>query len=131
MIVTSPPQLKYDERNHIGLAHLVAKDGWRDALTSPENPSAAGPFVSRNSPGHIADHALASAGDSLGKFCLFCGRRFVACQLQTNGVGRSAHTVGIDAVSGAVPLASCRHGAYRTARITVLYLFCSIISEGD
>ena len=44
MIVTSPPQLKYDERNHIGLAHLVAKDGWRDALTSPENPSAAGPL---------------------------------------------------------------------------------------
>ena len=44
MIVTSPSQLKYDERNHIGLAHLVAKNGWRDALTSPENPSAAGPL---------------------------------------------------------------------------------------
>jgi hypothetical protein len=43
-IAISPPQLKYDERNHIGLAQLVVKSGWRDALTSPENPSAAGPL---------------------------------------------------------------------------------------
>ena len=41
---TSPPQLKYDERNHIEFAQIVAKNGWRHALTSPENPSAAGPL---------------------------------------------------------------------------------------
>jgi hypothetical protein len=44
MIVASPPQLRYDERNHISLAQLVAKNGWRGALTSPANPSAAGPL---------------------------------------------------------------------------------------
>lgn len=43
-IAISPPQLKYDERNHVVLAQLVAKNGWRDALTSHENPSAAGPL---------------------------------------------------------------------------------------
>ncbi len=44
MIVTSPSQLRYDERNHIGLTQIVATNGWRDALLSPENHSAAGPL---------------------------------------------------------------------------------------
>ena len=44
MIVTSPSQLRYDEHNHIGLTQLVATNGWRDALLSPENRSAAGPL---------------------------------------------------------------------------------------
>jgi len=44
MIATSPAQLRYDERNHIGLAQIVATNGWRDALLSPENHSAAGPL---------------------------------------------------------------------------------------
>jgi hypothetical protein len=44
MVATSPSQLVYDERNHIGFAQMVAKNGWRDALTSSENPSAAGPL---------------------------------------------------------------------------------------
>jgi len=44
MIATSPSQLRYDERNHVGLAQIVAKDGWCDALVSPENHSATGPL---------------------------------------------------------------------------------------
>ena len=44
MIVTSPSQLRYDEQNHIGLTQLVATNGWRDALLSPKNSSAAGPL---------------------------------------------------------------------------------------
>ncbi len=44
MIATSPSQLRYDERNHIGLTQIVATSGWRDALLSPENRSAAGPL---------------------------------------------------------------------------------------
>ena len=44
MIVTSPSQLRYDERNHIGLTQIVASNGWRDALLSAENQSAAGPL---------------------------------------------------------------------------------------
>ena len=44
MIVTSPSQLRYDEQNHIGLTRLVATNGWRDALLSPKNSSAAGPL---------------------------------------------------------------------------------------
>jgi hypothetical protein len=44
MIVTSPSQLRYDERNHIGLTQIVATNEWRDALLSPENHSAAGPL---------------------------------------------------------------------------------------
>ena len=44
MIATSPSQLRYDEHNHIGLTQLVATNGWRDALLSPENSSAAGPL---------------------------------------------------------------------------------------
>jgi hypothetical protein len=44
MIATSPSQLRYDERNHIGLAQIVMTNGWRDALLSPENHSAAGPL---------------------------------------------------------------------------------------
>jgi hypothetical protein len=44
MIAMSPSQLRYDERNHIGLAQLVVMNGWRDALLSPENHSAAGPL---------------------------------------------------------------------------------------
>ena len=44
MIVTSPSQLRYDEHNHIGFTQTVATNGWRDALLSPENHSAAGPL---------------------------------------------------------------------------------------
>jgi hypothetical protein len=44
MIVTSPSQLRYDERNHIGLTQIVATNGWHDALLSAENQSAAGPL---------------------------------------------------------------------------------------
>ena len=44
MIVTSPSQLRYDEHNHIGLTQIVATNGWRYALLSPENRSAAGPL---------------------------------------------------------------------------------------
>lgn len=44
MIATSPSQLTYDEHNHIGLAQIVATNGWREALLSPANRSAAGPL---------------------------------------------------------------------------------------
>ena len=44
MIVMSPSQLRYDEHNHIGLTQLMATNGWRDALLSPKNSSAAGPL---------------------------------------------------------------------------------------
>jgi hypothetical protein len=44
MIAASPSQLRYDERNHIGLAQIVATNGWRHALLSPDNHSAAGPL---------------------------------------------------------------------------------------
>src|SRR5207249_1879666 len=37
-------KLRYDEREHIGLTQIVATNGWRDALLSPENHSAAGPL---------------------------------------------------------------------------------------
>jgi hypothetical protein len=44
MIATSPSQLRYDERNHVGLAELVTKSGWHAALLSSDNRSAAGPL---------------------------------------------------------------------------------------
>jgi hypothetical protein len=46
MIATSPSQLRYDEEGNLGLAHLVAKNGWLHALLSPENDSTAGPLYS-------------------------------------------------------------------------------------
>src|SRR5437899_10607118 len=46
LIATSPSQLRYDEQGNLGLAHLVAKNGWLHALLSPENISSAGPLYS-------------------------------------------------------------------------------------
>ena len=44
MIAVSPLKLCYDERYHISLVQSVQTQGWRAALTSPDNPSAAGPL---------------------------------------------------------------------------------------
>ncbi len=46
LIATSPSQLRYDEQGNLGLAHLVAKNGWLHALLSPENISDVGPLYS-------------------------------------------------------------------------------------
>ena len=81
MIVTSPSQLRYDEQNHIGLTQLVATNGWRDALLSPKNSSAAGPLYPGNSPDAVSDYALATAGDSMGKLLLFPRSCSAACKV--------------------------------------------------
>jgi len=44
MLGTSPSRLLYDEPYHIGLAKNVLATGWRAALTSSNNASAAGPL---------------------------------------------------------------------------------------
>jgi hypothetical protein len=44
MIGTSPSKFVYDEPYHLGLAKSVLASGWRAALTSPHNQSAAGPL---------------------------------------------------------------------------------------
>jgi hypothetical protein len=44
MIGTSPSKLCYDEPPHLDLAKSVVASGWRAALTSPDNQSAAGPL---------------------------------------------------------------------------------------
>lgn len=46
MIYFSPHRLCYDESNHLGLTQLVRQIGWRNALLSPEDKSAAGPLYS-------------------------------------------------------------------------------------
>lgn len=46
MIATSPSQLRYDEQFNLAVAHLVAKNGWLHALSSPETPSNVGPLSS-------------------------------------------------------------------------------------
>ena len=44
LIATSPPRLCYDEHQHQGLTQLVRQLGWKEALLSPEDQSAAGPL---------------------------------------------------------------------------------------
>jgi hypothetical protein len=43
-IATSPPHYCYDEVYHLGLTSSVLTQGWKSALLSPENASAAGPL---------------------------------------------------------------------------------------
>jgi hypothetical protein len=72
-IAISPLQLKYDERNHIGLAQLVAKSGWQYALTSPENPSAAGPLYPAIHLGLFPITHLRAPAIRWVNFCCFVG----------------------------------------------------------
>lgn len=44
IIATGPSHLIYDESYHIGVAKLILKDGFFNALVSPQNQSAAGPL---------------------------------------------------------------------------------------
>jgi hypothetical protein len=44
MVAASPHRLCYDEPDHLKLTELVKRVGWSKALTSPDNPSAAGPL---------------------------------------------------------------------------------------
>jgi hypothetical protein len=44
MIASSPRQFRYDEVFHIAVVQKVKEVGWRSALVSPENVSAAGPL---------------------------------------------------------------------------------------
>ena len=44
LILISPPQPCFDEPFHLNLAMKVRELGWREALTSPENQSQAGPL---------------------------------------------------------------------------------------
>lgn len=73
IIAISPPQLKYDERNHIGLTQLVAKSGWCDALTSPDNHSAAGPLYSAIHLGLCPVTKLQAPAIRWVNFCCFIG----------------------------------------------------------
>ncbi len=89
MIVTSPSQFRYDESSHIGLARMVAKNGWRDALVSPENGSAAGPL-------YPAIHLMLSPITHLQppairwvNFCFFLGvvLLLASCKRSTRPIG--------------------------------------------
>jgi hypothetical protein len=70
-IATSPSQWVYDEPYHIGLAKLVFKEGFFNALVSPANQSAAGPHYASLQLAFEWATSLAAPGIRwVGFFCL-------------------------------------------------------------
>lgn len=70
-IATSPSHWVYDEPYHIGLAKLILKEGFFNALVSPANQSAAGPLYASSQLAFEWATSLAAPGIRwVGFFCL-------------------------------------------------------------
>jgi len=99
MIATSPSQLRYDEQGNLGLAHLVAKNGWLHALPSPENPSSAGPLYSAI---HLALSAITHLQPPAIRWVNFCCFLCVVVLLATH---KPTEPLGTRLLSGCTLLA--------------------------
>jgi hypothetical protein len=96
-IATGPSHLIYDEPYHIGLAKLISKEGFFNALVSPANQSAAGPlYAALQLAFGWATSLSAPAIRWIGFSCLLLSCFFVSqTSLASNGRFLSTSQVGI------------------------------------
>jgi hypothetical protein len=96
LIGTSPSKLVYDEPYHLDLAKSVLATGWRAALTSPDNQSAAGPLYSAI---HIAASSLTGFLAPAIRWINFICLAFVVVMLAKTNQKESADSNWIPAIS--------------------------------